>query len=389
MAVCPVYRVGKREELVARGKLSLLKQAQAGNLPWDRNLAEILGRCLLCGRCTRNCGNQVPSHAALREARAMLKGQGGASALMERLLIDRALTSPARMQDLARAGRLAHPLLEMAVPTASGLHLRLGPLEGLDRLPAPAQRAFLNRAPRVVQGPKGAPRVGLMVGCVGNYLRPQLMDQAVALLSAGFAVVIPPDQGCCGLPALSAGLDDTAAKLAQANLAAFTQARVDRVVTTCGSCAYAMIRHWPHLAAPGQEEAAQELADKVVEISQVLAENPALIKPAVPGAGPVAVHDPCHLRQDLGVWQEPREMLERAGVDLVEMAGADQCCGGGGLLSAHDPELAAAVFQPRGQALTASGATTLATSCSGCFVQWRRGLPAERAVVHPIEVLGR
>jgi len=385
MQVCPVYRQGRREELVARGKLALLKAVGQGGLAADHRLADLLSRCLLCGRCNANCPSQVPAKEAFRAARARLARSAGAPVL-ERLVIEQALPHPRRLDLLARAAGATWPLL----PALSGLRLRLPGLELAAHLPAMAAQPFHQRAPRRVAGPPGAPRLGLFVGCLANYLQPALAERALALLALVAEVVVLP-QSCCGLPAVSAGLEDAARQLARANLDHWRAAGVDKLVTFCGSCAYGLAKELPRLL--DHDPAARRMAGSVLDISQVLAGHPRRLAGlgraagAAGAAGPVAVHDPCHLKLDLGVWQEPRAMLAAAGVELVEMAGADACCGGGGLFGLHHPALSRGIFTPRREAFLASGAAALATGCSGCFLQWRTGLAPERAVVHPIELL--
>ncbi len=383
MAVCPVYRAGRREELVARGKLRLLRGLDEGSLKPDRRLARTLARCLLCGRCSANCPNLTPAKEGLQAGRAALAAAAGVP-FGKRLLLADTLPQPRRLDAAAAAGRWAQKVL----PAQSGLVHRLSGLEGLDRLPPLAPEPFLHQAPSELPGPKGAPRVAFFVGCVANYLRPQLAQKAVRLLNRRFTVVIPPGQGCCGLPALAAGLTDSARSLARRHLALFGAARADLVVTACGSCAHTLAHELPLLL--GEAQAAQRLAGRVREISQVLAEEQPLLaalEPAPDAAGPVAVHDPCHLKVGLGVAEEPRRVLQAAGLDLAEMEGADQCCGGGGLFAVNEPRLSAAIFAPRAQAFAQSGAGVLATSCSGCWLQWRRGLAQPTPVIHPIELL--
>ncbi|RJX35046.1 MAG: (Fe-S)-binding protein, partial [Desulfarculus sp.] len=252
-----------------------------------------------------------------------------------------------------------------------------------------AERPFLAGAPLEVPGPAGAPRLGLFVGCLTNYLRPELAAKAVRLLSRRYTVVIPPGQGCCGLPAVAAGLAKAAAQLSEGFTRLFHAARVERVVTVCASCAHGLSAEAPRLAPPALRAAARELAGKVVEISQVLAEHPRLLARLGPAAAdPAALHHPCHLRDGQGPRPDPAALLAAAGVELAEMNGADQCCGGGGLFALSQPELSQAIFAPRRDSLAASPAATLATSCSGCFLQWRRGLPLEVKVAHPIELVG-
>lgn len=387
MGVCPVYGVEPKEYLSARGKLKLMEGVAQGRLAADRELVGLMSQCLLCGRCAANCPSEVDSTRAMTQARRVVASSAGAP-FIKRLLLEKALPQPKRLDRLASAGRLARPLLEAALPLSSGLQLRLPGLAGVERLPGVASRPYLSRSPREVPGPKGSPRLGFFLGCVTNYLRPELAEKAVRLLSQRYTVVIPADQGCCGLPAMAAGLEGAAAQLSERFVSQFGQAGVDKIVTVCGSCAHALVTQPPELAPPGQRQAAVELAGKVLEISQVLAEHPGLLAGLGRGAPPAALHHPCHLQTGLKVTEEPEAMLAAAGVERADMEGCDQCCGGAGLFAVNEPELSARIFKPRAEALAASGAQVLVTSCSGCFLQWRRGLPAEIRVCHPIELFG-
>lgn len=385
MHACPVYRVGRREELGGRGKLRLLGGLKDGRLVPGREAAEILSRCVMCGRCSAACPNQVQVAEALTAGRAILAQENQSPSLGQRIL-QGALRRPRNLNVLGKAARLAQPLLRHGVPLSSGLHLRLAGIKGLEKLPPLAARPFLADAPREIAGPQGAPRLGLFVGCVANYLRPELARQAVAILSKRFTVVIPPGQGCCGLPGLAAGLVQDAQELFLGHADIFSRAKVDLIVTTCGSCAFALGKELPRLLGA---EAALPLGAPVKEITQVLAEEPGLVAGLGAGAGPAVLHDPCNLKVGLGVFEEPRVMLKAAGVELAEMEEADACCGGGGLLPLNDPKLSQAVFAPRARAFAQSGAQAMASACSGCYLQWRRGLPPEVSVLHPIELLGR
>jgi glycolate oxidase iron-sulfur subunit len=200
--------------MVARGKLRLLKGLDEGLLSADRHLQKILGRCLLCGRCSFNCPNFTPAKEGVQAGRSVLAAGAGVP-FSKKLVLSQALPQPRRLDTAAKAGYWA----QRTVDPSSGLLHRLTGLQGLERLPRLARKSFLEQAPAEVPGPKGAPRVAFFAGCVANYMRPELAERAVALLAKRFNVVIPPGQGCCGLPAIAAGLSGSARQLAKRHLA--------------------------------------------------------------------------------------------------------------------------------------------------------------------------
>src|SRR6202022_3621478 len=67
-----------------------------------------------------------------------------------------------------------------------------------------------------------------------------------------------------------------------------------------------------------------------------------------PFEGKVTYHDSCHLLRGLGEAAAPRALLRGVrGVELVELPGADQCCGFGGSFSVRLPEVSSAILDKK------------------------------------------
>ena len=84
-------------------------------------------------------------------------------------------------------------------------------------------------------------RVGLFVTCLVDAVRPEIGFAALKLLeAAGFDVVVPEAQTCCGQPAYNSGDVGTARELAGKVLREFEG--FDYVVVPSGSCGGGMRR---------------------------------------------------------------------------------------------------------------------------------------------------
>jgi fumarate reductase (CoM/CoB) subunit B len=77
----------------------------------------------------------------------------------------------------------------------------------------------------------------------------------------------------------------------------------------------------------------------------------------------VTYHDPCHLLRGQGISEQPRALIGEV-ADLVEMEA--RCCGSGGGVKSGKPEVAAALGNLRGEAIAATGAEQVITSCPFC-----------------------
>ncbi len=192
-------------------------------------------------------------------------------------------------------------------------------------------------------------RVSLFVTCLVDLLYPRVGLATVALLEdAGVAVDFPPSQTCCGQPAFNTGYPDEARRVAVTLLDAMEG--VEAVVAPSGSCTAMVRTHYPHLfEGTKHERRALDLAARTFELSEFLVD--VLEFDRVPGAwhGKVTYHDSCHGLRELGLAGQGRRLLDGIeGLELIEMAWPDRCCGFGGAFSLRLPEVATARRRPPG-----------------------------------------
>jgi glycolate oxidase iron-sulfur subunit len=395
-AHCPVFSAVGREPVSARGKIALVRAALSGQLSLDARTREVLSKCLLCGRCVEKCANDVPTDLIVLAAREVLFRKKGAT-LFHRLvgffLRNRVLLSKGVF-----LASLFGSLLFRKVPASSGLRLRfpLPFIGGQRHFPKIASRPFQSRHPEIIPGEPGRPRVVYFVGCMTNFIYPEIGEAAVALLkSLGCTIIIPKNQHCCGFPALSGGDLDTFRELAERNLAALENHQADYIMTACASCGGAFHRMYPRVLGerfPGLADRFQALSEKAVDASvllQKLGLNPDQ------GSSPlheITYHDPCHLRSR-GIVRQPRELLRAVpGLSLVEMKNADSCCGLGGTFTIHHYGISLEINTQKTAAIKSTGVQTVVTGCPGCMLQLSDGLQqagSRARVLHTLEVLAR
>jgi glycolate oxidase iron-sulfur subunit len=388
LPACPTYRVLGQEMDSPRGRVYLIRAAAEGRLGLTHGLAHHLDLCLGCRACETACPSGVPFGRLLEAARGQIERRGPRGRGRERLtdLLLALLSHPGRLGAALGAVRLAERLGLRRLLRASGAlgaFPRLAAMEALlpERLPArPAPLA--ERIP-ARGGRRGT--VGLLLGCVQRVLFPGVNRETARLLSrAGYDVLIPRGQGCCGALHLHAGRIDRARALASRLVAAF-DGPLDFVVTDAAGCGAAM-RESPHwLGAP-----AEAFACRVRDVSELLAEADL---PLAPLPLTVAYHDPCHLAHGQRVRAQPRRLLARVpGVRLVELPDSDLCCGSAGVYNLLEPAMAGRLLDLKVARIAETGARVVATGNPGCVAQIargcrERGLPVE--VLHPVELLGR
>jgi glycolate oxidase iron-sulfur subunit len=234
--------------------------------------------------------------------------------------------------------------------------------------------------------------VALLQGCVQRVFFGHVNEATARVLAAeGFEVHVPRLPRCCGALALHAGEDPEATNLAKATIEEL--GRYDTVIVNAAGCGSAM-KDYGHVLRdePAWAERAAAFSARVRDVSEFLAE-----------AGPraerrpvemkVAYHDACHLAHAQGVRAQPRELLRAVpGLELVEPADWELCCGSAGIYNLVQPEPAAQLGERKARNLLDTGAEAVVAGNPGCALQIsahteRLGRPLP--VLHPMELLAR
>ena len=236
------------------------------------------------------------------------------------------------------------------------------------------------------------PKVGLFVTCLVDLFRPSVGFAAVKLLEqAGCAVFVPRLQTCCGQPAYNSGDRTDARDIARQVIDTFEP--YDYVVAPSGSCAGMIREHYPALFEDEAETAhrAHGLARRTFELVSFLRDVRGMETVDAHFSGRVTYHDACSGLRELSVKEQPRRLLRSVeGLELVELAGAETCCGFGGTFCVKYPEISNRMVEDKAEAIEATGAETLLAGDLGCLLNMagklkRRGSPVR--VRHVAEVL--
>jgi len=230
--------------------------------------------------------------------------------------------------------------------------------------------------------------VAFFSGCVMNSMLGLINRSSVRLLTAaGYDVIVPGRQICCGALANHAGLRETAKAMAEANVDAFSVDHIDAIIVNAAGCG-AMLKEYPLLI-----EGAAGFSSKVKDIAEFLANTRIFERLKNPLKRRVGYDDPCHLIHGQGVRTEPRKLLKSIpGIEFVEIEGADQCCGSAGIYNITQNELSMQILDRKMEKIQKAGIEVLVTGNPGCMFQFRYG--AEKfglklEVVHPVELLAR
>jgi L-lactate dehydrogenase complex protein LldE len=237
-------------------------------------------------------------------------------------------------------------------------------------------------------------RVAVMATCLGDAVFPEAPRATVRLLRRlGCEVAFPGAQTCCGQPMVNTGYLDEAVPAVRRFVEAFDG--FDAVVVPSGSCA-GSVRHQHRLVAQRAGDAA--LAEGVArtgpvtyELSEFLVDVLGVVDVGASFPHRVTYHPTCHSLRMLRVGDRPWRLLSQvAGIDLVELPAAEECCGFGGTFAVKNAETSVAMGADKVRHVLETGAEVLVAGDASCLMHLGGLLSRRRAGVrtmHLAEVL--
>ncbi len=392
--VCPVYTLvgGHVYGHIYAGGIGAILTAFLHSMGDFEKINEL---CIGCRKCTEICPGKIDIPGLIEELRAKaVKDHGlpfGARMVFENVLANR---------------KVFHTLLRLASigqkPFQSGRMIRHLPLfmAGLAKersLPAVADVPLRDRIAKITKKiTKPSKRVAFFSGCNIDFVFPETGEAVYKVLQdLNMEVVFPQDQSCCGKPVLGMGDRETAKKIAKRNIEAFEAAKPDFIVSACPTCAETWHATYSELFAddPEWKTRAEKIGHKVREFTSFVAEQYAKAGRLKKTAGGIKVtyHDSCHMKRGLGVYEQPRQLLEAAqGYELVEMKDCDKCCGMAGAFGIKYSEISMPILKQKITNIKDSGAEVVAVGCPACMMQIQGGLDKQAPhikIKHVAEIL--
>jgi Fe-S oxidoreductase len=375
--VCPVFRLvgGHVFGKTYTGGIGTILTAWFDEL---KKSEEIQGLCIQCGNCVDVCPGKVPIPDMILELRRRLVKEKGPS-LQEKAAFG-----------IVNNRRLFHTMLRAAYTVQKPfvkegfirhLPMFLSDLCEFRSLPAVVEEPFRDRFLKIAQ-PRAPEKAAFYAGCLIDFAYPETGAAVVKVLNqAGIEVIFPEGQTCCGAPARFSGAYETAAGNATANIDALLAEDVAYVVSACPTCTVALkhdfAKTFASLGMTDRIARAAALSEKVIDFSTLakqLVDAGRLTLPEGNHLARITYHDSCHLKKTLKAERPPREILGKAGYEVVEMFESDMCCGMGGSYSLKLPEISAPILRRKLVHIKNTGASIVAMDCPGCAMQIRGGL---------------
>jgi glycolate oxidase iron-sulfur subunit len=382
-ATCPTYQVLGDELDSPRGRIYLIKDMLEQGRPADEKTVKHIDRCLSCLACMTTCPSGVHYMHLVDHARAHIE-KTYKRPLMDRMLravLARIIPYPGRFRLALLAAKIGKPFAWLIPDARVKAMLAMAP-----KTIPPVSR---NDDPQVFPATgERRMRVALMTGCAQKALNTDINDATIRLLRRlGCEVVIAKGQGCCGALTHHMGKEDLshahAATMIRAFMAEHRAEGLDAIVINTSGCG-TTVKDYGHMFRNDPLAAdAATVAGLATDVSQILS------RIGLPQGAPkglrVAYHAACSLQHGQQIKSAPKDLLKRAGFEVVEPADSHLCCGSAGTYNLLQPKLSAELKARKVQTLEAKAPQIIAAGNIGCMMQIGSGTGIP--VVHTVELL--
>ena len=187
---------------------------------------------------------------------------------------------------------------------------------------------------------------------------------ATILNKAGVSFgMLGQDETCCGDPARRCGNEELYLGIAQGNVELLNELGIKKIITTCPHCLHTLKNEYSQIGGKFEVYHQSEFIWKLIKEGK-LSLNPSI-------EGNMTFHDPCYLGRVNGVFEDPRNILDktRKGTYSEMERNHDRsfCCGGGGgriWMEEHHKR----INHARIDEAIAITANTVVTACPYCLI---------------------
>ncbi len=236
-------------------------------------------------------------------------------------------------------------------------------------------------------------KVQLFIPCFVDQLYPETgMNMVRVLEKLGCDVSYNTKQTCCGQPAFNAGYWDEAKSVAKKFLHDFEGDGY--IVSPSGSCTGYVRNYYDKLFDNSSDHnLSNAVRTNAYEFSEFLVN---ILKVEDVGAkleGKATYHDACGALRECGIKEAPRKLLHHVkGLELVEMAESETCCGFGGTFAVKFEPISIGMAQTKVKSAMDTGARYMITTDVSCMMHIqgyidKQGLPIQ--TMHIADVLAR
>lgn len=233
--------------------------------------------------------------------------------------------------------------------------------------------------------------IQLFIPCFVDQLYPKTAFNMIRVLEkAGCTVHYNPVQTCCGQPAFNAGFREEAREVCTKFIEDFKG--TEYIVAPSASCVGFVRNYYPRLFDNSSvHNTVKGLSKRIFELSDFLVNVMHVEDFGASFEASATYHDSCAGLRECGIKTEPRTLLSKVkGLELVEMADVETCCGFGGSFAVKFEAISTAMADQKVTNAAATAAEYIISTDLSCLMHLdgyirHKGIPLK--TIHIADVL--
>ena len=211
--------------------------------------------------------------------------------------------------------------------------------------------------------------VQLFIPCFVDQLYPDTGFNMIKVLEkAGCTVTYNTAQTCCGQPAFNAGFWEQSKSVCSKFIRDFQGS--DYIVAPSASCVGFVRNYYTKLFDNSSvHNEVKDLGKRMMEFSEFMLHVLQVENVGASLTGKATYHDSCAGLRECKIKNEPRKLLSHVrGLELVELADAETCCGFGGTFAVKFEAISVAMAEQKVENAMATGAEYLISTDHSCLM---------------------
>jgi glycolate oxidase iron-sulfur subunit len=384
-ATCPTYQILGDELDGPRGRIYLIKDMLENNKPGNEKIAKHLDRCLSCYGCMTTCPSGVNYMHLIDHGKNHLEKTFKRPIIQRifRSFLSLTLPNPKVFRTLSVLVNIVRPL-NFIFPEFIKNSMKLMPA----RLPKKTLKIQ-----KIYSVTKKIPvaRVALLTGCVQRVISPEINESTIRLLNRHqVEVIVLPEINCCGSLDHHMGKEKAAHELFKKNINLWYDEYLNNGLTAiisntsgCGTT----LKDYGFIFRDDKEmkKKAKKISELTKDVSEFLDKDIKLNFKKNNKTYKIAYHSPCSMQHGQKVHQQPINLIEKTGNEVINIPEGHLCCGSAGTYNILQQKIAQTLLKNKVENIEKVEPDFISTGNIGCMSQISSG--TNIPIVHTVEII--
>ena len=384
-ATCPTYQILGDELDGPRGRIYLIKDMLENNKPGNEKIAKHLDRCLSCYGCMTTCPSGVNYMHLIDHGKNHLEKTFKRPIIQRifRSFLSLTLPNPKVFRTLSVLVNIVRPL-NFIFPEFIKNSMKLMPA----RLPKKTLKTQ-----KIYSVTKKIPvaRVALLTGCVQRVISPEINESTIRLLNRHqVEVIVLPEINCCGSLDHHMGKEKAAHELFKKNInlwyEEYLNSGLTAIISNTSGCG-TTLKDYGFIFRDDKrfKKKAKKISELTKDISEFLDKDIKLEFKKNDKTYRIAYHSPCSMQHGQKVHQQPINLIEKTGNEVINIPEGHLCCGSAGTYNILQQKIAQTLLKNKVENIEKVEPDFISTGNIGCMSQISSG--TNIPIVHTVEII--